>query len=345
MDIPPPPPPPSPEDAPPPPPGPSLHKTAPEGPPPPPPAPGDPYGTGGSSYGGGLPVYPQQSYGQTFPGQAPPPPPYGGQYAQQPYGQPPYGQPPYGQAPYGQVPYGAPGPYSRRALSRRALRPRLPPPPQGWYAVERTTNGMAIASLVTSLTCVPLLGAILGIVGLRQIRRNGQRGRGLAIAGVTVSGVWVVCLAALIALGALADFDEGNTRVDDIRVGECFNTVGSSLADYDGGGKISTTVDVVSCDKEHDAEAFAIFSVDEEFSGGYPGVDRISDIAGSKCATYADDYLDDESLVPDLSIYYYMPPRAGWNHGDRGVTCFFGSQDGKVSGSVKSGGQGPGFGV
>ena len=49
------------------------------------------------------------------------------------------------------------------------------------------TNGLAIASLVLSiLGCTALVGAILGHVALGQIKRTGQGGRGLAVAGVAI---------------------------------------------------------------------------------------------------------------------------------------------------------------
>lgn len=309
MEIP-PPPPPSPEDVPPPGSYPGM----------PPPAPA-------SSPYDGLPSYPQAPYAQQGP--------YG---QQSPYaGQPPYGAgapgpgpypPPYaGQAPYGPQPYGG---Y----------------PQGGWYAPQLTTNGMAIASLVTAFSCVPLLGAVLGFFSLRQIKRNPQKGKGLAIAGMTLSGIGTALLALIITLGVLGVFDEGNTRVENLRPGQCFNTVGKTLSDYGGGdGARSTTVDVVGCEKSHDAEAFAVFALDAASGGDYPGVDRISAIAESKCAAYASDYTGDTPLPGSMDIYYYMPPADGWSRGDHSVTCFFGGTLGKVTGSVKDSGKGSGVGV
>jgi hypothetical protein len=148
-----------------------------------------------------------------------------------------------------------------------------------------------------------------------------------------------------IVLGVAGAFDDGNTRVDHLAVGQCFNTVGSSLSDYRGDGARSTNVDVVDCGKAHDAETFAVFTVEPSSDGGYPGVDPISAIAESKCAGYADDYASGALDNGDVDVYYYMPPADGWLRGDHEVTCFFGGTDGKVTGSVKDGGNGSGFGV
>ena len=75
------------------------------------------------------------------------------------------------------------------------------PPPSGGYGYQPPpqaagTNGMAIASLVSSLAgllvgwlilCVPsILGLIFGFVALGQIKKTGQGGRGMAIAGIAI---------------------------------------------------------------------------------------------------------------------------------------------------------------
>jgi drug/metabolite transporter (DMT)-like permease len=77
--------------------------------------------------------------------------------------------------------------------------------------ISQKTNGLAIASMVVSLTGVlfvfcyggggilGLVGAILGHVAQRQLRERGEGGRGMALAGVIVG--WVV-LALGILVGA-----------------------------------------------------------------------------------------------------------------------------------------------
>ncbi|MDR1800066.1 MAG: DUF4190 domain-containing protein [Bifidobacteriaceae bacterium] len=68
----------------------------------------------------------------------------------------------------------------------------------------QTTNGMSIASLCCSLAAlfiVPWLGSILGVIfggiGLHQTKRNGQNGRGLAIAGIVIGIVGFVAWLVL----------------------------------------------------------------------------------------------------------------------------------------------------
>ena len=68
------------------------------------------------------------------------------------------------------------------------------PPAPGTYApypMARSTNTMAIVALVTSLIIAPL-GIIFGHISLSQIKRSGEDGRGLAIAGTVIGYVGTV---------------------------------------------------------------------------------------------------------------------------------------------------------
>ena len=78
-------------------------------------------------------------------------------------------------------------------------------------------NGMAIASLVTSIATVifcggllSFVGAILGHVALGQIKRTSQGGRGLAIGGIAVgwsiTGFWLIGIL-LIAVASTTSYN------------------------------------------------------------------------------------------------------------------------------------------
>jgi len=127
--------------------------------------------------------YPDYPYPGPYPG--PPPSP------QQP---PPYGYIPYEGAPYGYAPPPVyPGGYD---------------PYQGYQS--HSTNGLAVASLVTSIAgvvlgiplavfcyigwVIPVAGAVMGGIALNQIKQSGQQGRGLAIAGIAIGAATAVLL-------------------------------------------------------------------------------------------------------------------------------------------------------
>lgn len=244
-----------------------------------------------------------------------PPPPQGPQ------------PPPYGQAPYGQAPYG-PG----------------QPSPYGWqqpypYAAPPSTNGLAVTSLVLGLLCfLPPLGLILGIVALSQIKKNGQRGKGVAVAGVTLSSISTVFLVLAFSLGWASGFWGGlrdaaeesreNGSAFSLSVGECFDSPTGKPAGE------TADVDVVDCAQPHDGEVYGTFRLD---NGSYPGESRIAQLAGDRCGTLAESYFGDLTAVPDnVHDYYFHPTARSRSLGERTVTCLVGGESGgKLTGSVR----------
>jgi Domain of unknown function (DUF4190) len=89
-----------------------------------------------------------------------------------------------------------------------------PPPPQyiappasygpyGGYYAPVGTNGLAIASLVSSifgLLCCQIVGivaVVLGIVALNQMKQTNQDGNGLAIAGIVIGGLSIAVMVLI----------------------------------------------------------------------------------------------------------------------------------------------------
>ncbi|MDJ0342699.1 septum formation family protein [Streptomyces sp. H10-C2] len=257
-------------------------------------------------------------------------------HGQAPQGQPPHGEPPHGHPPYGQPPYGQP-PYGQPPHRQAPY----PPPPyqQFWYPPPPppSMNGMAITSFVLAVSCIPVFGVVFGIIALSQIRKRGQQGKALAIAGIAVSGVMTLFVALMITLGVTGHLDDG-TRATDLRKGDCFNLRGDSLSDSRGESK---GVDVVPCGTEHDAEAFGVFRLPPDRQ--YPGDSVVEGVAEGRCNTLAAAYLAGSDRSPDsLSIIYFVPQERGWSGGDRKVTCFFGDGGRKMTGSVRTAPGSPG---
>ena len=76
------------------------------------------------------------------------------------------------------------------------------------------TNAMAIAALVSSLVFAPL-GIVFGHVALRQIKRSGVEGRGLAKAGLMI-GYVLTTLMALFLILVVVYFVVMFSRLDDV---------------------------------------------------------------------------------------------------------------------------------
>jgi hypothetical protein len=100
---------------------------------------------------------------------------------------PPPVAPPYGQTPYAQPSYG-----------------------QMWgsYPAARPTNGFAIASMVLGILWIYWLGSVLalvfGYIARNQIRQRGEKGDGMAIAGIVLGWVGVASFVLIIGLAILA---------------------------------------------------------------------------------------------------------------------------------------------
>jgi hypothetical protein len=62
---------------------------------------------------------------------------------------------------------------------------------------------MAIAGFVCAFL-LPVLGIVFSAIGLSQTGRTGERGRGLAIAGLSISIVLILAAVALYAVLAAA---------------------------------------------------------------------------------------------------------------------------------------------
>ncbi|MFD5743705.1 septum formation family protein [Streptomyces massasporeus] len=245
------------------------------------------------------------------------PPPSGSRQPRDPFGPPP-ANPPQGMPGYG--PYGPAG---------HAARP--------YGAAPVSVNALAVAALVLGVLCfLPAAGLVLGLIALWQIRRSGQSGRGLAIAGAVLSVVGIVLWVVVLSTGAASQvwegFKDGARRGDEVQSldkGDCFDAPGGLEGDtYD--------VDRVPCEGRHDAEVFAVVTLP---GGAFPGDKRITDIADEKCYALQDQYAMDTWAMPaDVDVYYLLPSRVSWRYGDRAITCLFGDTEAKagLTGSLRT---------
>ena len=73
-------------------------------------------------------------------------------------------------------------------------------PTPGYAAVPaaQKTNVLAIVSLVVSILGFNVIAIILGAIALSQIKKTGENGRGLAIAGIVIGAISIVLIIILI---------------------------------------------------------------------------------------------------------------------------------------------------
>lgn len=266
----------------------------------------------------------------------------------------------YGSAsPYGSSSgFGAPptsGGFGSPPSGSGGFNPGTPEPKPG-------TNGFSIASLICGLLApcgAGLLSVIFGAVALSQIKKTGQKGRGLAIAGFIATGSWILILALVVTLAIIfgenasdtPDRDTGGITGSDVTDNDTDDTNGGN----DGGGDDTdptevdvyslqigdclndlsgtqfATLPVVPCSEPHEGEVYALFDI----SGNqYPGQDAVLEEAQIGCVDALDRYAPSAATDSNVDIFYLYPTEGTWAAGDREVVCVTYYLDGPRTGSI-----------
>ncbi len=229
----------------------------------------------------------------------PPPPPGPPSGPPPPYGQPHYGQPQYG-SPYPPPP---PLPY------QDAGQPYPAPPPR--------TNWWAIVSLIFGVIGGVPIGLVCGVVGLIKAKEY-RAGRGMAIAGIVLSVLWIVGGAMFV----VAVVNSDRVTANDVAVGDC-------LAEIPDGERV-LTVKTVGCDESHAGEVFAVLTMPD---GDFPGQAAV-EAYHEKCSPELASYSPESILDDSVQLYVLYPTAETWADGDRVVTCIA-TLDPPRTGSIK----------
>jgi hypothetical protein len=201
-------------------------------------------------------------------------------------------------------------------------------------------NGFAVASLILGLLGITVIGAVagivLGILALGQIRRTGQRGRGLAIAGLAFSAFWLVLLGAYFVLhggknpshppastghsssptpgpSSTASHGPLSTNVFALRPGQCFQNPPASQTVLG-----VTYVTVVPCSTPHNAQAFVQFNAT---GSSYPGVDALKRQADTGCHARIRKSVQTSKIKNSMTLHYLYPLQSSWTSGHKTITC------------------------
>ncbi|GAB20830.1 hypothetical protein GOEFS_132_00610 [Gordonia effusa NBRC 100432] len=221
--------------------------------------------------------------------------------------------------------------------------PGYPPPgsPYGQPPAgpeSNTTNGLAITALIFGIVpfCFGLLGVIFGIVGLNQIKSRGQKGRGLAIAGITCGSLWLVALVVFGGIAALNDDNSSTSSANssattkpvlpsftfplpsnslDVKVGDCLKDLDLSKKTTDGQSKV-TDLDVVPCSTPHLAEVYYETTLTGTSAPTTSEAEKKSQVCLDQLSVYAPTASDS-----GVEISYLYPMASSWKLGDRDFSC------------------------
>ncbi|QKG26290.1 DUF4190 domain-containing protein [Actinomadura verrucosospora] len=186
---------------------------------------------------------------------------------------------------------------------------------------QRRTNPYAKAALAAGLIGMVLFAIGFAIAAFVQIKRRGEKGRGLVVGGLAASLVWIVAgaVVAVVATSSLLSpkrdsaghiTKSGKTVLSRLKTGDCFT----------GFGKDETRVIVTAlpCTRPHDGEIVAEAMLSE--GGLQPGEEGLEAEATKLCMDRLD-FLTKSRYHKDLEVYVEKPDLAARDNGDRDVTC------------------------
>lgn len=185
-----------------------------------------------------------------------------------------------------------------------------PPKPQG-------RNTFAVVSLIMGILGICgfslVLGLIFGIVALVQISRTDQRGRGMAIAGIVLSLLWVGGLTiGVIAVVKRAELLGSTPTIVALKPGECYTTPPAYSLD----------ATKVPCTAAHDGEAFATVPLKGYLEGEYPGEDTLETQAKAGCEAKRAEVFGAGYAPPvEASVGVFYPDSKAWAAGKKAAVC------------------------
>jgi hypothetical protein len=195
------------------------------------------------------------------------------------------------------------------------------------------TNGLAIAALVTGILGTLCFSSfVLAIAALVQVSRTGQKGRGLAIASLVLSTLWVAGGVTVTAVSVYADqharhdtaaalAQSEDVSTYDIAVGDCLVT--DQIADNEDP---IDTLPRVPCKKRHDTE---VYSIVQASGDKYPGDTEMMKTADDLCDQEFDRVLPQKVVENDsYGVFDLYPTADSWSQDDdRAITCMVTTSD------------------
>ena len=103
-------------------------------------------------------------------------------------------------------------------------------------------NGLAIAGFICSFL-VSLLGLILSIVGLNQIKKQGGKGKGLAIAGIIISAAGMVIQVILVIALIVGGVSYTSKAIDEAKTDSFYSQSSSGNGDSSDKSKAQDNLD------------------------------------------------------------------------------------------------------
>jgi hypothetical protein len=183
----------------------------------------------------------------------------------------------------------------------------------------RTTekNWQGILSLILGLLGWVVLAAIFGLMGLRSYKREQADNRGLAIAGLSLAGGWLV----LQVVGVISIYALRGDTIDfaSAQAGDCFTSSLEFTDDLDEGYYVFSP-----CSEETNGIVYYVaYGPDLAYSDP-----ALSDGLWEACTTPGALAGVDVDIAGDYYVEYFIGDERDWESGDRRVVCGFSNEGG-----------------
>jgi len=202
----------------------------------------------------------------------------------------------------------------------------------GWAPERPRTDPLAIASLLTAVIGLGVVGIGLGIAALARQGRPGLRGRGLALAGIIVGSAWTVAVVVIAVSAALVHNGSGalDPDVTSARDANAIQLVAGNCLDPLPAHGDLTVVHVVPCRELHAAQVVSEFAFDPDTV--WPGQAAANRRVALACEVSA------AETAAGLAPVTWAPTARSWADGDRTGLCLLHRTDGtRVTGSLVTG--------
>ncbi|QMU67481.1 DUF4190 domain-containing protein [Streptacidiphilus sp. P02-A3a] len=188
---------------------------------------------------------------------------------------------------------------------------------------DNRTSGQAITAFVTGLFAVVPVSVVFGIVALVRIRRTRRRGKSLAIAGLVLSGGWLVLGLFGLLFGATyasmhattVGTATGERPLQMLPIGTCYDQPSSEVTDF---------VPVVPCDQPHDRQLYAVLRSPTADAG--TGADQ--QWSQAACVRALSTAFPDPAGVLDAAyVDTYYPDPSSFQEGEPLTSCALSARD------------------
>lgn len=169
-------------------------------------------------------------------------------------------------------------------------------------------NGLAIAGFICSFL-VSLPGLILSIVGLNQIKKQGGKGKGLAIAGIIISAVGMVIQVILVIALIVGGVSYTSKAIDEAKTDSFYSQSSSGNGDSSDKSKAQDNLDDAlddTLDETHDDLTDGDYGLYDSIQD-FVDYSEFKDSIESEADTFADTGITFNYRVDgDTLVYEYV---------------------------------------